>query len=140
MSRRLSMFMLATDMLFLAYWSLSLLAQLGLMAPPAGLMYAGYDQPRVIAWNWSFMPTDILFSVSGIVAVLLARRSSRLWHPVAIMSLCFTMIAGLMAISYWTLLREFDPVWYLPNLALVVWPLFFLPGLVRQSAAIGDGP
>jgi hypothetical protein len=39
-----------------------------------------------------------------------------------------------MAIGYWTILGEFDPAWYLPNLALAVWPLFFLPGLLNATA------
>jgi len=29
---------------------------------------------------------------------------------------------------------EFDPSWFLPNLFVFVWPLFFLPGLIRPSA------
>jgi hypothetical protein len=39
-----------------------------------------------------------------------------------------------MAIAYWTLLAEFDPAWFLPNLALAVWPLFFIGGLVIGAA------
>jgi hypothetical protein len=50
----------------------------------------------------------------------------------AMISLCLTFVAGLMAIGYWTILGEFDPAWYLPNLALAVWPLFFLPGLLND--------
>ena len=52
----------------------------------------------------------------------------------AIAALCLTFVAGLMAIAYWTLLGEFEPSWYLPNLGLAVWPLFFLPGLMIAEA------
>jgi hypothetical protein len=131
MSRPLSLLLLATDILFLAYWTLSFAAQLHLLTIPPSLLYAGYDQPRVVAWNWSFLPTDLMFSLTGITAVTLARRQNPAWRPIALMSLCFTITAGLMAIAYWTLLGEFDPAWFLPNLALVLWPLPFLPGLIR---------
>lgn len=40
-----------------------------------------------------------------------------------------------MAVSYWALLREFDPFWFFSNLALVVWPLFYMRGLLRSAAA-----
>jgi hypothetical protein len=109
MSRQLSSFLLATDILFLAYWTLSLAAQTHIITIPQNLMYTGYDQPRVIAWNWSFLPIDLLVSLTGITAVTLAHKQNPIWRPLAIMSLCFTITAGLMAISYWTLLAEFDP-------------------------------
>jgi Family of unknown function (DUF5360) len=133
MTRRLSTFILVTDIIFLAYWTMSLADVLGLITVPASLMYSDYDQPLVVAWNWSFFPTDVIFSLSGLLAVRASRKGSPLWLPLAIVSLCFTIVAGLMAISYWILLLEFEPGWFLPNLALVIWPLFFLPGLIRQA-------
>jgi hypothetical protein len=54
------------------------------------------------------------------------------WRPYAIVSLTLTWAAGTMAVSYWGLLGEIDPVWFLSNLALVVWPLFFLRFLVSE--------
>jgi hypothetical protein len=87
-----------------------------------------------VAWNWSFLPVDLAFSILGLAAVRAARRGNPIWRPLALLSLAFTMVAGGMAVSYWTLLGEFDPSWFLPNLALVIWPLFFLPGLVRDLA------
>ena len=35
-----------------------------------------------------------------------------------------------MAVSYWTLLGEFEPSWFLANAALIAWPLAFLPSLI----------
>lgn len=132
MSKQLKALILITDMLFLTYWSLSLLDLLGVFQLPPSMMYAEFDQPRVFAWNWSFFPVDVLFSITGIAAVRLANDGDPRWLPMAMISLCLTFVAGLMAIGYWTILGEFDPAWYLPNLALAVWPLFFLPGLLND--------
>ncbi|MFD1189279.1 MULTISPECIES: DUF5360 family protein [Phenylobacterium] len=135
MRRALAISLAVTDLLFLAYWSTSLLALAGVVHVSPDAMYAGYDQPRVIAWNWSFLPLDLAFSVSGLLAVRAARRGSPIWRPLALISLAFTVAAGGMAIGYWTLLGEFNPSWFLPNLALVVWPMAFLPGLIRETAS-----
>ena len=130
MGRKLALALFATDLLFLAYWALALASQAGLLRIPLELMYAGYQEPRVVAWNWSFFPLDVAFSMVGLFAVRAARRGDPLWRPLALISLVLTQVAGLMAVGYWALMGEFDPSWFLPNLALVVWPAFFLPGLV----------
>ncbi len=131
-----------TDLLFLLYWAVSGLDLAGLVELPEAMMYAGHDNPRVVAWNWSFLPLDLGFSILGLAAVALARRGLGLWRPLALMSLTCTMIAGGMAVGYWALLGEFDPAWFLPNLALLLWPLLFLPGLLRDmssGSATADG-
>jgi hypothetical protein len=133
MSKRLKTLLLITDILFLTYWAASLLHLLGVFQMPPSMMYADFDQPRVLAWNWSFLPLDVLFSITGIAAVRLSTAGDPRWRPMAMISLCLTFVAGLMAIGYWTILGEFDPAWYLPNLALAVWPLFFLPGLLNAT-------
>ncbi len=138
MPRALAIAFAITDGLFLVYWSVSGLAQARLLHIPAAWMYSGFDQPRVIAWNWSFLPLDLAFSLLGLSAVAAAKRGSPLWRPLALLSLAFTLAAGGMAVAYWTLTGEFDPTWFLPNLALVVWPLCFLPGLIRQAAASSE--
>ncbi len=132
MPRFLAISFTITDVMFLLYWSLSGLGQAGILPIPHDWMYAHYDQPQVIAWNWSFLPVDLAFSILGLSAVAAARREAPIWRPLALLSLSFTLVAGGMAVSYWAILREFEPSWFLPNLALVIWPLFFLPGLVRQ--------
>ena len=134
----LALALTTTDLLFLLYWSVSGLAQMGIIHVPGAWMYAHYDQPQVVAWNWSFLPVDLAFSTLGLSAVAAARRGDTIWRPLALLSLAFTMVAGGMAISYWAILREFDPTWFLPNLALVIWPLFFLPGLVRATGLIAN--
>ena len=132
--------LLVTDVAFLVYWSLSALVQTGLVHAPRALMYAHFDDPRVVAWNWSFLPVDLAFSATGLAAVAASRRGDPLWRPLALLSLAFTMVAGGMAVGYWALLGEFEPSWFLPNLALVVWPLAFLPGLVCDAASGGPSP
>lgn len=137
MTRSLALALGVTDLLFLAYWLIAGAALVGLIELPAALMYAGYDEPRVAAWNWSFLPIDLAFSITGLLAVRASRRGDALWKPLALISLLLTMVAGLMAVAYWTLLGEFDPSWFLPNLVLAIWPLFFLPGLVCDLGAGG---
>ena len=137
MPRSLAFALSATDLLFLAYWSLSALAQAGIVHVPPAWMYAHYDQSQVVAWNWSFLPLDLAFSICGLASVACARRGRLIWRPLALLSLAFTMAAGGMAITYWSLLGEFDPAWFLPNLALVLWPICFFPALVR---ALGETP
>ena len=134
MPRTLALFMTATDLLFLAYWSVSALSAAGVVHIPASWMYLHYEQPDVVAWNWSFLPVDLAFSILGLAAVTASRRGAAIWRPLALVSLSFTTVAGGMAVSYWTLLRTFDPVWFLPNLLLMIWPLFFVPRLICEAA------
>ena len=48
------------------------------------------------------------------------------------MSLSLTFCAGLMAISFWAIRGDFDPTWWGVNLALMIWPLFYLRGLITR--------
>lgn len=134
MSPHLRLALSATDILFLAYWAIMGLYAAGLVPIPAEYLYAEADDPRVVAWNWSFLPLDLAFSVCGLFAVRLARRGNPLWKPFALVSLVLTMVAGGMAVGYWAILGEFDPAWFLPNLALFIWPVFFLPRLISTMA------
>jgi hypothetical protein len=132
MSPALAAGLIVTDSLFLAYWLISTLAAAGVIHLPPAMMYAGYGDRLVTAWNWSFAPLDLAFSIIGFAALAAARRGHPLWRPLALMSLLLTAVAGLMAVAYWTLLQDFDPAWFLPNLALLIWPLIFIPRIVRE--------
>ncbi len=134
MSTPLKVLLVATDVLFLLYWALSALNAAGTIELPAALMYPHADDPRVVAWNWSFLPIDIAFSVTGLWAAAAARRGNGVWRPLALISLILTMTAGVMAIAYWMLAREIDWSWWFANAALVIWPIPFLPRLVRDMA------
>ncbi|HRI70054.1 MAG TPA: DUF5360 family protein [Polyangium sp.] len=134
MSSSLRNALFLTDILFLVYWLVSALNVSGILTVPADWLYADAHIPRVVAWNWSFLPLDVAFSLTGLAAVRASVRSNPLWKPLALISLVLTMVAGGMAIGYWALLGEFNAAWFLPNLAIFVWPLFFLPGLVSGLA------
>ena len=134
MSPHLRSALTITDVLFLAYWTLAALDAAHVIQIPEDWLYANAHEPRTVAWNWSFLPLDVAFSLTGLYAVRLARLGDPAWRPMALISLVLTMVAGGMAVGYWTLLREFDPAWFLPNLALLVWPMFFIPRLVCGAA------
>lgn len=140
MSRGLAIALLVTDLLFLTYWSMSVLQLVGVADVPSEMMYADHLEPRVVAWNWSFLPLDVTFSLTGLAAVFASRRGSASWRTLAIVSLTLTATAGGMAVSYWTLLAEFDPAWFLPNLAILLWPFVFLLDLVRQPGVPTSDP
>jgi hypothetical protein len=95
-------------------------------------MFADYTVPSVVAWNWSFFPLDLAFSIIGLAAVHASRKGNPIWQPLALISLVLTVVAGGMAVTYWAILRQFDLAWFLPNLLLLIWPLFFIPRLVRN--------
>jgi Family of unknown function (DUF5360) len=122
--------LLITDILMLTYWLVTALAALGVLQLPPAYLYRDYNNPLMVSWNWSFAPLDLIFSLVGLTSVRLARCGDARWRGLAILSLSLTFCAGLMAITFWTLQRDFDLSWWVPNLALMVWPLFFLPGLI----------
>jgi putative acetyltransferase len=117
--------LLLTDLGFIAYWAITAAGVL-----PAAWLFKDYDNPILIAWNWSFAPLDLLASASGLAALVYARRGASAWRALALLSLALTFCAGLLALSFWTLRGDFDVAWWLPNIYLVLWPLFFLPGLI----------
>jgi hypothetical protein len=41
-------------------------------------------------------------------------------------------VSGLQAISYWVLAHDYDPTWWIPNLFLLIYPVFFIPKLVKD--------
>ena len=129
MRRRLMFF---TDIGMLAYWAVTALMALGLLSLPPEWLFNDYDDPRVVACNWSFLPIDLAFSATGLWALRRERTGHPDWKIWATVSLTLTFCAGIMAISYWTLIGDFDPSWWIPNLFLMVWPLPFLIQLARS--------
>lgn len=135
MSLLLAWALAITDFSFLLYWGVAALHALALIQIPQDWLYANADDARVVAWNWSFFPLDVAFSLTGLAAVRQARKGASAWRPLALISLILTMVAGGMAVGYWVLLGEFDPFWIGANAVLLIWPVFFLGGLVRQLSA-----
>lgn len=132
MPRALAIGLTVTDIAFLAYWGLTAASALGLIDLPPDLLYSNYHDPRVVGWNWSFFPLDVAFSLTGLAAVRMSAKGDPAWRPWALISLVLSSTAGLMAISYWLILREIEPAWFGINLALFLWPLFFIPRLIRE--------
>lgn len=118
--------MRVTDIGMLAYWLLTALMALSLIQIPGEWLFKDYHDPRVVAWNWSFMPLDVIFAITGLYALRLEAQNDPRWRVWVIISLTLTVCAGLMAISYWIIVRDFDPTWWVPNLFLALWPLPFL--------------
>lgn len=85
-----------------------------------------------MAWNWSFLPLDLLVSATGLTGVWLHKNGDRRWRGLVLISLVLTSCAGLQAISFWAIRGELDLTWWLPNLFLLLYPPFFVPGLLRQ--------
>jgi hypothetical protein len=52
------------------------------------------------------------------------------WHQLALISLVLTFCSGLQAIAFWIIRGDFDLTWWLPNLFLLIYPLFFIPRLI----------
>jgi len=109
----------ATEIGMLAYWLLAAALVLNLVAIDPSLMYSDYQDPQVVAWNWSFLPVDVAFALTG-----LAARFGSLPPPLrfrlAIMSAVLMLCAGLMAVSYWTIRGEFSLTWWGVNIWLIV--------------------
>jgi hypothetical protein len=109
------------DIAFIIYWAITYLNLL----PPA-VLYKDYTNSILVAWNWSFFPIDMLISISGLNTIRLYRKNSNLWVFFALGSLFLTFCSGLMAISFWIFHNDFDLAWWIPNLFLLIYPIFYL--------------
>lgn len=121
--RTLNPHLLLTDLGFLAYWSLTALG-----AIPPEYAYRDSQNPLLVAWNWSFLPLDLLASATGLLALYLSRQQDV--RLLLVMSLTLTHVAGLNALAFWAITRDFSLMWWLPNLYLLLFPLFFLYQLI----------
>lgn len=120
----------AVDTGFVLYWCVTLQHLL----PPQWL-YKDYTNPLLVAWNWSFLPLDLAISATGYLTLAKWRAGSARWRVWAIASLALTTASGFQAISFWAIRSDFDPLWWTPNLFLLVYPWFFLSRLASTSEA-----
>jgi hypothetical protein len=125
LSRSLVGLMVSTDVGFILYWFVT-----ALHALPGAWLFKDYENPVLQAWNWSFLPLDLVVSATGLLAALASRSRRPSARHLAIISLGLTSASGLMALSFWVLRRDFDPAWWAPNAFLLLYPLAFLPKLV----------
>lgn len=109
------------DIGFILYWTITYFHLL----PPEWL-YKDYTNPILVDWNWSFFPIDMLISFSGLNSIRLYRKQSASWSFFAISSLYLTLCSGLMAISFWVFHQDFDMTWWIPNLFLLGYPVYYI--------------
>ncbi len=125
---RLKYYFLVVDIGFILYWLITLLGVI-----PNEYLFKDYNNPILVAWNWSFLPLDLFISGSGLTSMYLWHRDIKSWNPLALICLVLTSCSGLQAIAFWVLRNDFDPSWWIPNLFLLVYPLFFIPSFVRSD-------
>ena len=124
--RTLKTLFMLVDLGFVAYWICS-----GLQLFPQEYLFKDYDNPILQAWNVSFLPLDLLVSATGLSSVMCHTRGLWQWQPLALISLTLTLCSGLQAVAFWALRGDFDPMWWAPNLFLLIYPLLFFPVVLR---------
>ncbi len=123
---RLKTYFLVVDIGFILYWLITLLKII-----PSEYLFKDYHNPILVAWNWSFLPLDLCISGTGLASLWLWNKKNLNWKPLALISLVLTSCSGLQAIAFWVLRTDFDPSWWIPNLFLLIYPLFFIPGFFK---------
>ncbi len=119
------------DLGFLAYWGITFFHLI-----PAEYLYSDYANPMMVDWNWSFLPLDLAISASGLGSLFLLEKKYPAWDRLATVSLVLTSVSGLQALAFWVLRSDYNLSWWLPNLFLFVYPLFFLPGFIQGKYAL----
>lgn len=127
--------MLITDLGFIVYWTITITHLL-----PEQSLFKDYHDDRIVAWNWSFLPLDLLISGTGLTALWLARRDRRSWWPAMLISLTLTSCSGLQAIAFWAIRGDFAVEWWLPNLFLLLYPLPAMGMLLYAPKATPQPP
>lgn len=131
MGRTLKGLMLFTDVGFVVYWVITFLGIL-----PKEYLYKDYTNELAVAWNMSFIPLDLIISATGLISIYFYNRRSEHWAALCIVSLSLTFCSGLQAIAFWVIRLDFDVMWWTPNLFLLLYPLFFLPKLIKQAKSV----
>lgn len=114
-------FFLLTDIGFILYWLITLLLLI-----PNEYLFQDYQNPILVAWNWSFLPLDLFVSATGLGSLYLWKKQDKRWHKLALMSLVLTFCSGLQAIAFWVIRGDFDLSWWIPNLFLLLYPIPFV--------------
>lgn len=108
-----------TEIAMLLYWILAGALFSDLISIDPSLMYSDYENPLVIAWNWSFFPIDIAFAIIGLTARF-GVRAGQLRFKLELIAGVLMLCAGVMAVSYWTITCDFDPTWWGMNIWLII--------------------
>lgn len=129
MNKYLKTLMWLTDVGFIVYWAAVLFDVL-----PEEYKYQDYQNELLVAWNLSFLPLDLFISLTGLLSIYFFRQSAQSRGSVlALISLSLTFCSGLQAIAFWGIRGDLDLLWWLPNIFLMVYPLVFMPGLIRKG-------
>ncbi len=126
--KTLKLFFVFTDIGFILYWIVTLFHII-----PKEYLFNDYSNPILVAWNFSFLPLDLLISFTGLSSLFLYRKGIEYWNQVALVSLVLTFCSGLQAIVFWIIRLDFDLTWWLPNLFLLVYPMFFIPRMILKK-------
>lgn len=124
----LKLFFLITDSGFILYWFITICHLL-----PPEYLFRDYYNPILVAWNWSFLPLDLLISLTGFLSLYFIKNKKKS-KKLALISLVLTFCSGLQAITFWIIREDFDLTWWLPNLFLLIYPLFFIPYLINDKS------
>jgi hypothetical protein len=124
----LKKFFLITDIGFIIYWFITLFHLI-----PQDLLFKDYTNPILVSWNWSFFPLDMAISVTGLSSIYLFYQGNILWKKFSLISLVLTFCSGLQAISFWVIRYDFDLIWWIFNLYLIIYPIFFMKNLVIDT-------
>ncbi len=115
-SRAIRFLLTTTEYAILVYWGIAIVHSYGLLDIPSEWLYSNHENSIVVAWNWSFLPLDLLFATTGLLARYSRRHAARLTE----LSLTLMFCAGLMALSFWAIQRQFDPFWWAANAWLMI--------------------
>lgn len=126
--RCLRWFFLVTDIGFIVYWVITAVHLI-----PKEYLFKDYDNPILMAWNWSFLPLDLFISATGLASLYFYRRNRPEWRSLALVSLVLTFCSGLQAIAFWVIRNDFNLSWWVPNLFLLLYPLFYIPGFAKRA-------
>ena len=120
MNMSLFYLLVITDLGFILYWAITFS---GLI--PSEYMYKDYTNPILQSWNLSFIPIDLLSSIAATISIIQFKRTNKFGLFVFV-PLTMIHCSGLMAISFWFIRNDFDWSWWVPNLFLMIWPLYFI--------------
>ncbi len=108
-----------TEVAMISYWAVAASLALNVVSIDPALMYPDHENPVIVAWNWSFFPIDLAFAILGLSATY-GRVTANLKLKLRMIAATLMMCAGLMAVSFWAIVGDFSPIWWLMNIWLIV--------------------
>jgi len=124
--KKLKYYFVIVDIGFILYWIITLLGII-----PNEYLFKDYANPILIAWNWSFLLLDLFISGTGLTSLWMWKNKNKNWESMALISLVLTSCSGLQAVAFWVLRSDYDISWWVPNLFLLIYPLFFIPCFIN---------